>query len=85
MEKTLNILSIQKVLLVIIKNFIGHFLHGLKLKSYNFKKYKTKKEKRLININIFGKKNNISVKDQLKFKALRGRNFLCKRFSFRTR
>ena len=26
------------------KNFIGHFLHGLKLKSYEFKKYKTKKE-----------------------------------------
>ena len=25
------------------KNFIGHFLHGLKLKSYEFKKYKTKK------------------------------------------
>ena len=52
------------------KNFIGYFLHGLKLKSYDFKKYKTKKEKRLININVFGKKNNISVKDQLKFKAL---------------
>ena len=52
------------------KNFIGHFLHGMKLKSYNFTKYKTKKEKRLININIIGKKNNISLKDQLKFKAL---------------
>ena len=24
-------------------NFIGHFLHGLKLKSYEFNKYKTKK------------------------------------------
>ena len=52
------------------KNFIGHFLHGLKLKSYDFKKYKTKKEKRSININVFGKKNNISTKDQLKFRAL---------------
>ena len=29
------------------ENFIGHFLHGLKLKSYEFKKYKTKKETRL--------------------------------------
>ena len=38
------------------KNFIGHFLHGLKLKSYNFRKYKTKNEKKLININVFGKK-----------------------------
>ena len=51
------------------KNFIGHFLHGLKLKSYNFGKYKTKNKKRLININVFGK-NNTSVKDQLKFRAL---------------
>ena len=24
------------------ENFIGHFLHGLKFKSYEFKKYKTK-------------------------------------------
>ena len=28
------------------ENFIAYFLHGLKLKSYEFKKYKTKKEKR---------------------------------------
>ena len=33
-------------------NFLGHFLHGLKLKSYEFKKYKTKKESRLISINV---------------------------------
>ena len=26
------------------KNFLGYFLHGLKLKSYEFNKYKTKKE-----------------------------------------
>ena len=26
------------------ENFVGHFLHGLKLKSYEFKKYKTKKK-----------------------------------------
>ena len=52
------------------KNFIGHFLHGLKLKSYNFRKYKTKNENRLININVCGKKNNTSSKDQLKFRAL---------------
>tara|TARA_B100000963_G_scaffold186746_1_gene162424 strand:+ start:113 stop:1570 length:1458 start_codon:yes stop_codon:yes gene_type:complete len=52
------------------KNFIGHFLHGLKLKSYDFKKYKTKKEPRFININVVGKKNNTSYKDQLKFRAL---------------
>ena len=34
------------------KNFVGHFLHGLKLKSYVFEKYKTKKNeiKTIINI-----------------------------------
>ncbi len=51
------------------KNFIGHFLHGLKLKSYNFKKYKTKNEKKLININVFGK-DSTPAKYQLKFRAL---------------
>ena len=29
------------------ENFISYFLHGLKLKSYEFKKYKTKKETRI--------------------------------------
>ena len=29
-------------------NFIGYFLHGLKLKSYKFNKYKTKKETRTL-------------------------------------
>ena len=52
------------------ENFIGHFLHGLKLKSYEFKKYKTKKETRHIIINITGKKNITSSQNQLKFKAL---------------
>ena len=52
------------------ENFIGHFLHGLKLKSYEFNKYKTKKETRLISINVLGNKNKPSVQNQLKFKAL---------------
>ena len=30
-----------------LDNFIGYFLHGLKLKSYTFDKYKTKKEKKI--------------------------------------
>ena len=51
-------------------NFIGHFLHGLKLKSYEFKKYKTNKETRYIELNIFGKKNKPSKSNQLRFKAL---------------
>ena len=52
------------------KDFISHFLHGLKLKSYEFNKYKTKKEIRLISINILGNKNKPSAQIQLKFKAL---------------
>ena len=52
------------------KNFLGHFLHGLKLKSYEFNKYKTKKKIRLININIYGNKNKPSNQVQLKFNAL---------------
>ena len=51
-------------------NFVGHFLHGLKLKSYEFKKYKTKKNTRVISINIVGNKNKPSIQNQLKFKAL---------------
>ncbi len=52
------------------KNFLGLFLHGLKLKSYEFKKYKSKKDSRLISINIFGEKNQLSKQTQIKFKAL---------------
>ncbi len=52
------------------KNFISHFLHGLKLKSYEFKKYKTKKETRIITLNILGNKNKPSAQNILKFEAL---------------
>jgi len=51
-------------------NFLSYLLHGFTLKSYEFNKYKTKKEIRLITLNIFGNKNKPSAKDQLKFKAL---------------
>ena len=51
-------------------NFVGHFLHGLKLKSYEFKKYKTKKKSNKIVINVFGSKNKPSSQNQLKFKAI---------------
>ena len=53
-----------------INNFLGHFLHGLKLKSYEFKKYKTKKELRNISVNVFGNKNKNSAQNQIKFKAI---------------
>ena len=52
------------------ENLLGYFLHGLKLKSYEFKKYKTKKESKNISINVVGAKNKPSVQNQLKFKAL---------------
>ena len=51
------------------KNIIGHFLHGLKLKSYQFDKYKTKKNKINISITVSGK-NKPSLHDQIKFKAI---------------
>ena len=51
-------------------NFVGHFLHGLKLKSYEFNIYKSKKKKNFISIDVLGTKNKISIKDQLRFKAL---------------
>ncbi len=51
------------------KNFVGNFLHGLRLKSYTFEKYKTKKNKKNITINVIGK--NIPLnKEQIKFKAI---------------
>ena len=52
------------------ENFIGYFLHGLKLKSYKFNKYKTKKQTKFISINVVGNKNKPTLQTQLKFKAL---------------
>ncbi|MDC0615843.1 leucyl aminopeptidase [Candidatus Pelagibacter sp.] len=61
-----------------IENFVGHFLHGLKLKSYEFNIYKSKKGKRLISINVIGNKNKISTQNQLRFKALEEGTFLAR-------
>ena len=49
---------------------IGHFAHGLKLKSYEFKKYKSKKNEKEISVNIVGSKNKPSTTIQTKFKAI---------------
>ena len=62
-----------------IKNFVGYFLHGLKLKSYEFNIYKSKKIKEIVSINVIGNKNKISTQDHLRFKASRRRKFFCKR------
>ena len=64
-DYTVNSDSIQKG----FKNIIGYFLHGIKLKSYKFEKYKTKKNEINISINIIGK-NIPNSKDQLKFSSI---------------
>jgi len=61
-----------------IENFLGYFLHGLKLKSYEFNIYKSKKEKRLIFINVIGNKNKVSTQNQLRFKALEEGTFFAR-------
>jgi leucyl aminopeptidase len=61
-----------------IKNFLGYFLHGIKLKSYEFNIYKTKKNKKLVSINIIGNKNKISTLDQLRFRALEEGTFFAR-------
>ena len=61
-----------------IKNFVGYFLHGLKLKSYEFNIYKSKKNKKIISINLIGNKNKLSEQDQLRFKALEEGTFFAR-------
>jgi len=61
-----------------IENFVGYFLHGLKLKSYEFNIYKSKKDKRSISINVIGNKNKTSVQNQLRFKALEDGTFFAR-------
>ncbi len=60
-----------------LKNFVGYFLHGLRLKSYVFDKYKSKKEKKKLFINIIGR-NIPSIKDQIKFKAIEKGTFFAR-------
>ncbi len=62
---------------IIKDNLIQYFLHGLKLKSYEFDKYKTKKEKKNISIFVTGK--NIPAQQiQKKFKALEEGTFFAR-------
>ena len=61
-----------------IENFVGYFLHGLKLKSYEFNIYKSKKDRRVVSINVFGSKNKISAQNQLRFKALEEGSFFAR-------
>ena len=61
-----------------IKNFLGYFLHGIKLKSYEFNIYKSKKNNKLVSINVIGNKNKISIQDQLRFRALEEGTFFAR-------
>ncbi len=51
------------------KNFISYFLHGVKLKSYIFDKYKSKKISNKIIIDVIGS-NIPTQKNRIKFRAI---------------
>jgi len=73
-EFAINIKSIKSE----IEDFIGHFLHGLKLKSYEFNIYKSKKENKLFSIDVIGNKNKITIKNELRFKAIEEGTFFAR-------
>ena len=50
-------------------NIVANFIHGIKLKSYSFQKYKTKKNKIKIVLEVYGK-NQPSTKNKIKFKSI---------------
>ena len=60
------------------KNLAAYFLHGLKLKSYEFNLYKSKKDRKLISINVIDNKNKISMQQQKRFKALEEGTFFAR-------
>jgi len=60
------------------ENLLGHFLHGLKLKSYEFNIYKSKKDKKNILINVIGNKNKITAKNELRFKSIEEGTFFAR-------
>ena len=60
------------------KDFIDIFLHGLKLKSYEFLKYKTKKKTTDVNVIILGNKNKNIIQNQIRYKALEDGIFFAK-------
>ena len=77
-EKNTEFNILSQSITIKLDNFLGHFLHGLKLKSYKFKKYKTKEEKKQITIYVSGNKNKNFVKSQSYFKALEEGTFFAR-------
>ena len=60
------------------ENLAAYFLHGLKLKSYEFNFYKSKKNRKSISINVIDNKNKISLQQQKRFKALEEGTFFAR-------
>ena len=60
------------------ENFLGYFLHGLKLKSYEFNIYKSKKDTKAISINIIGNTNKRITQNELRFKAIEKGTFFAR-------
>jgi len=61
-----------------IEDFIGYFLHGLKLKSYEFNIYKSKIEKKIFLINVIGNKKKVTIQNELRFKAIERGTFFAR-------
>ena len=59
------------------KNIIIDFLHGFKLKSYTFQKYKTKKSNKKISISVSGKYKP-SLKDQIRCASIEEGTFFAR-------
>ena len=51
-------------------SFFDEFMHGLELKSYEFKKYKSKKDKEIFNFDISSDNKTIYFEKNKRFKAL---------------
>ena len=60
------------------ENFLGYFLHGLKLKSYEFNIYKSKKDKKTILINVIRDRNKKTIQNELRFKAIEEGTFFAR-------
>ena len=60
------------------ENFIGCFLHGLKLKSYEFNIYKSENEQKTISINVIGNKKKATIQNELRFKAIEEGTFFAR-------
>jgi leucyl aminopeptidase len=60
------------------ENFLGYFLHGLKLKSYEFNIYKSENDKKNVSINVIGNKNKKIIQNELKFKAIEEGTFFAR-------